>query len=174
MSGGFMKLAEERYSVRKFQDKKIDKKELEEILKAGHIAPTACNIQPQRILVIESDEALEKLKECTKCHFDAPLALLVGYSKSECWKRRYDGKPSGDIDASIVTTHMMLAAQALGIGSTWVMHFDPEKMRKAFNVPEDIEMTALLVMGYPHDEAEPYEGHSTFRSMDEVVRYDSF
>lgn len=170
----FIDLAAERYSVRKFQDRKVEQEVIDKILAAGHLAPTACNYQPQRILVINSEEAIAKLKDCTRCHFDAPAALLICYSKEECWKRKYDGKSSGEVDASIVTTHLMLAAQSFGIGTTWVMHFNPEKMTAAFNIPDDIEPVALLVMGYPHDEAEPYAGHSEFRPIEEIVKYNTF
>ena len=104
----FMELAKARYSVRKFLDKKVPKEIIEKIIEAGMIAPTGCNNQPQRVIVVESQEGLAKIKECTRCHFDAPLVFIISYNKDECWKRPYDGKLSGDIDASIVTTQMML------------------------------------------------------------------
>ncbi len=167
----FLKLAEERYSVRKFTDEPIDKEIIDKILKAGHVAPTACNFQPQRIMVISSPEALEKLKDCTRCHFDCTCAMLVCYNKDECWTRKYDGETSGFVDASIVTTHMMMEATELGIGSTWVMHFNPEKMISAFNIPENIVPVALLVMGHPAEDSAPIDMHSKFRPMDEVVSY---
>ena len=105
----FLTLAEKRYSVRKFTRQAINQDTLDQILRAGYLAPTACNRQPQRILIINQEESLEKLRRCTKCHFDAPAALLVCYAKDECWQRSYDGKASGDIDASIVAvsyTHL--------------------------------------------------------------------
>ena len=55
----FLKLAKERYSVRKFSDKKVEREKLDAILEAGRCAPTAVNYQPQRVLVLESPEALE-------------------------------------------------------------------------------------------------------------------
>ncbi len=170
----FLKLAEERYSVRSFTDKAVTQEDLDKILKAGHVAPTACNIQPQRILVINSEEAIAKLKGCTKCHFNAPTALLVCYSKEVSWKRRYDGADSGEIDASIVTTHMMLEAASIGVGTTWVMHFDPAAMRETFAIPEDLEPVALLVMGYPSEDAAPIAMHSEFKPMEELVKYNEF
>ncbi len=76
----FLQLAkEQRYSVRKFKADKIEKEKLDLILEAGRIAPTAANFQPQRILVIDSEEGLTKLKTCTPYHFNAPLALLICY-----------------------------------------------------------------------------------------------
>lgn len=170
----FIKLATDRYSVRKFSDKPLGKEIIDKILEAGHIAPTGCNYQPQRILVINSEESLAKLKDCTRCHFDAPCAMLVCYNKDECWTRPYDSVQSGAVDASIVTTHMMLEAAELGVGSTWVMHFNPFKMREAFEIPENIEPVALLVMGYPASDAVPNERHSVYRPIDETVVYNKF
>ncbi len=170
----FEKLIRERYSVRKFKNEHLPKEIVEKILEAGHLAPTGCNNQPQRILVLNNDESIEKLKNCTRCHFDAPTAMLVCYNKDECWTRKYDGKTCGVADACIVTTHMMLGAFSMGVGSTWVMHFDPEAMRKEFNIPENVEPVALLVMGYPADDAKPMELHSQFRNIEENVVYDTF
>lgn len=170
----FTELAEKRYSVRKFEPKPVSEEDLKKILHAGHVAPTGCNNQPQRVLVINSPEAIEKLKECTKCHFDTQTALLVGYKKDEVWVRPYDGANCGWTDAAIVTTHMMLQAEELGVGSCLVMHFDPVKMRTAFEVPEDIEMVVLLVLGYPAADAEANPRHSQFRPEEEVIFYNQF
>lgn len=168
----FEKVISERYSVRKFKEEPLKQEEIDKILEAGHIAPTGCNYQTQRILVIKSNEAIEKLKKCTKCHFDAPCAMLICYNKDESWVRPYDKELSAPVDAGIVTTHMMLAAQNIGIGTCWVMHFNPTAMKEEFNIPDNVEPLALLVMGYP--DAEPLDMHYKKRSMDEVVFYDSF
>ncbi|MBE5737973.1 MAG: nitroreductase [Clostridiales bacterium] len=170
----FMKLATERYSVRKFTDKRLEQEVLDKILLCGHIAPTGCNYQPQRILVLNTDESIEKLKKCTKCHFDAPTAILVCYNKDESWVRKYDGALSAPVDASIVTTHMMLMAQSIGVGSCWVMHFDPAKIKEEFNIPNNFIPHALLVMGYPHENSQPLDMHAKVRPLQEVVFYDKF
>lgn len=170
----FMRLAAERWSVRKFDGRSVGRDVIEKILAAGRLAPTGCNNQPQRILVIDSEEDLEKLRRSTKCHFGATAALLVCHDTRACWYRPYDGKSSGDIDASIVATHMMLAAHALGVGMTWVMHFIPEAVREEFKVPEHLEPTALLVMGWPADDAKPYPGHLTRKELNETVSYHEF
>ena len=170
----FFELAAKRYSVRKFKNEHLEQSVVDKILQAGHLAPTGCNNQPQRILVLNNDSSIEKLKKCTKCHFDAPTAMLVCYNKDECWTRKYDGKTCGVADACIVTTHMMLAAFEMGVGSTWVMHFDPKAMRETFLIPHNIEPVALLVMGYPAEDAEPADFHNQFRPLEEVVVCDEF
>ncbi len=167
----YSKLIEERYSVRNFKSEKISDRDISEILNAGHLAPTGCNNQPQRIYVLKSNNAIEKLKLCTKCHFNAPNAMLICYNKDEVWRRKYDGKSCGVADACIVATHMMLKACEIGVGTTWVMHFDPEAMVREFSIPENIVPVALLVMGYPADDAKPIDMHFEYRNIKETVIY---
>ena len=97
----FEKLIEERYSVRSFKPEHLPKTVIDKILDAGHKAPTGCNFQPQRILVLNTDEAIEKLKGCTKCHFGAPTAMLICHNSDESWKRVYDGALSSPDDVKI-------------------------------------------------------------------------
>ena len=170
----FYELAKSRYSVRNFKQQPIPQETVDKILAYGHIAPTGCNMQPQRILVINEATSLAKLKECTRSHFDAPLAMLICYHKEEGWTRRYDGAKSAPVDCSIVTTHMMLGAWELGIGSCWVMSFDPQKMRENFNIPEALEPVALLVMGYPAEDSTPAPMHEAVRTLEELISYNSY
>ena len=170
----FTQLIEERCSVRSFQPEHLPREVLGRILAAGHKAPTGCNYQPQRILVLNTDESIEKLRRCTKCHFGAPTALLVCHNTAESWVRPYDGALSSPVDAVIVATHMMLAAWNEGVGSCWVMHFDPANLRQTFAIPDGIEPAALLVMGYPAENAKPLPLHFKTRPISETVVYDHF
>ncbi|MBR6738024.1 MAG: nitroreductase family protein [Clostridia bacterium] len=168
------KIIEQRYSVRKFKKEPLSSEHITAILNAGHKAPTGCNYQPQRILVINSESAIEKLKTCTKCHFNAPTAFLVCHNQNESWVRKYDGALSSPVDASIVATHMMLKAHDIGVGCCWVMHFNPFAIKEAFSIPNGVEPVALLVMGYPAIDAEPIEMHFKKRPIEEVVFYNEF
>lgn len=168
----FLELAKERYSVRKFSDKKIEKEKLEKIIEAAKLAPTACNLQPQRLLVLDNEESLNKLKQCTPYHFDAPLAIIICYDKTASWKRKYDGHDSGEIDASIVTTQMMLEITELGLGTTWVGSYNPELLKESFNIPDNYISVAILPIGYP--DAEPYSGHFSRYELNKTVFYNSF
>lgn len=169
-----MQLAARRYSVRQFSPEPIPQEILTDILQAGHLAPTAGNYQPRQIIVIESAEARAKLAICTKFHYDAPVALLVCSNKKICWVREADGKDRGNIDAAIVTTHMMLEATVHGIGTTWVMWFDVPALRQAYQIPPDVGPIALLVMGYPAETSQPAAWHSTYRPAEEIVSYNTF
>ncbi|MBO4962576.1 MAG: nitroreductase family protein [Clostridia bacterium] len=168
------KIITERYSVRKFKPTALSKQDIDSILNAGHKAPTGCNYQPQRILVLNKPESLEKLKECTKCHFNAPTAMLVCHNEQESWVRPYDNALSSRVDAVIVATHMLLKAHEIGVGCCWVMHFNPTKIKETFNIPSHVEPVALLVMGYPAEDSKPLDMHYKKRPLSEVVFYDKF
>ncbi|HOO78766.1 MAG TPA: nitroreductase family protein [Lachnospiraceae bacterium] len=170
----FLQLAQERFSVTSFSDKEIEQEKVESILRAGQVAPTACNLQPQKILLIQSKEALEKYRKCTVSHFNAPLAMLVCYDRTLCWSREYDRKLSGDVDAAIVTTHMMLEAADLGVGSAMVMNFIPEAVREEFKLPANYVPVCLLALGYPSKDAKPNPGHTSNKSLSVTVSYNEF
>lgn len=170
----FIELAKKRYSVRKIDARKVEPEKVAKILEAGKVAPTAVNIQPQRILVIDSADALAKLKKCTPYHFDAPLAFIICYDKGESWKRGYDGADMGPIDASIVTTHMLLEIADLGLGATWVGYFDPAAVKEQFNLPDYLVPVAILPTGYPAANAKPARLHESRKDASQTIFYNSF
>lgn len=164
-----------RYSVRNYSDRPVEKDKLDRILEAGRIAPTAGNRQSQRIVVIQSENALAKMKKCTPCQFDAPLLLLVCYDKSVENNNHYgDKRPYGQVDASIVLTHMMLEAHNLGLGSVWVGLFNPELLRKNFDIPSYYEILGLMPIGYPSSNVEPSKMHGEKFPIEYTVWYNSF
>ena len=167
----FAKLAAERYSLRKFSGRPVEPEKLAAVLEAGHNAPTAHNNQPQRILVLQSAEALEKAGACTAAHFHPPVMLVVAYDPEAAWKREEDGKNHGEIDAAIAATQMMLQAADLGLGTTYVGMFDPEKLRAAFPELEGLIPVALLPLGYPAEGAHPSRLHTDRQPIGNMVRY---
>lgn len=170
----FIELAKKRFSCRKFKTDKVEQEKIDLILEAGYVAPTAVNRQPHKILVLTDKSKLALLKDCTKYDFDAPLCFIICTDKDNAYSRGYDGKNSAEIDAAIVTTHMMLEAQDIGLGTTWVMAFNPVKVRELFNIPQELEIVALLPTGYPADDAVVSPLHSKFRDTKEIVSYNEF
>ena len=162
-----LSLMSERYSVRRYQSRPVPQEAVDRIVQAGQLAPTAHNEQPQQIFVVNSAKGLSLLAKCTVCRYGAPLAFLICYDKDRAWVREYDGKCSGDVDAAIVTTHMMLEAQSLGLGTTWIMYFIPEAVKTEFTLPENIVPTAILYAGYADDA--PSAAHRS-RRTDNVTR----
>lgn len=170
----FLELAKKRYSVRKYEDKKVEEDKLHKILEAGRVAPTAANGQPQRLIVVQSKEGLEKLKKSGNVH-GAPLAIIICSDHSSTWKRPFDDKDTADIDASIVTDHMMLEAASLGLGSIWVCWFNPDIIRKDFNIPANYEAINILGIGYAQGPAESPDRHDKKRKpIETTVFYETF
>ncbi len=155
----FIKLATERFSTRDFSSREIEEEKLEIIKNAARVAPTAKNNQPHKIYILKSEEALKKIRENTRCAFNAPVVFAVCIDGEKQWKQPFTGELSGNIDAGIVTTHMMLAAESVGLGSCFVCYFDPMKFKKDFSLPENITPVALLPVGYKSEECEPADRH---------------
>jgi nitroreductase len=148
----YQELAHKRYSARKFTEKAVEKEMLDNILEAGRVAPTAANKQPQRLLVVQSKEGLARLAKAAR-FYQAPTMIIVCVETNATWEREYDGKRTGDIDASIVTDQMMMAATDLGLDTLWLTWFDPQIVRSEFQIPEEYEPVNLLAIG--HNGAEP-------------------
>ena len=167
----FLQLSEARYSLRKFSDRPVEAEKLAAILEAGRNAPTAHNLQPQRIFVLRSPEALEKADACTAAHIHPPVILVVAYDPKAAWKRETDGKNHGEIDASIAATQMMLEAADLGLGTTYVGMFEPEKLLAAFPEMAGLCPIAMLPLGYPAEGAHPSRLHADRKPLEELVKY---
>ena len=165
----FYDLAAQRYSVRAFSDAPVEAEKLKTILECGRLAPTAKNNQPQKIYVLESPEALKKARELTPCAFNAPVVLLICGDVSLGWTNPETGHNSTEMDVSIVTTHMMLCAKDLGIGSTWVCRFDTARAKEIFNLPENIQPFCLLPLGYAAETAAPSPNHLLRKPLEETV-----
>ena len=167
----FTELAKKRYSVRKYAQKPIEEDKLKEIIEAGRVAPTARNLQSQKVYVIESKEGLAKIAECSGCTFGAPVVFMFGYDTDiESYDIDTDDH-MGSVDADIVQTHMMLAAADLGLGTCWVKLFDAKAARRAFGIPKNIKLTSLMPCGYPAEDAAPSSMHSSIRPLEETVEF---
>jgi nitroreductase len=170
----FLELAQNRCTTRGFTDKKIDKADLDRILSAGRLAPTACNRQPQRIIVVQHPENLLRVQKAYQT-FGSQCVLIICQDKKDPLVRPFDGKCSGDLDIGIICDHMMLAARELNIGSVMVGLFDPKIIRNEFNIPETIEPTALLILGYPADGFLSPDRHKTDRKpLEDTVMYERY
>ena len=167
----FSKVLENRYSVRDFKDLQVEDEKIEAIIEAGRVAPTAKNTQCQKIFVLKSKESIEKVRNITRCAFNAPLVILTcGDEERQCYLS-ISGKSLMETDVAIVNTHMMLKATELGLGTCWVCYFDPKKISEEFNLPDNIRPLNLLLVGYTADDYKPNERHFDIRPYDEVVKF---
>lgn len=166
-TSAFLALAKERYSCRSFAQKAVSDKDIEQILEAARVAPSAANKQPVHVWVVRQPESLAKLKEATQYLYNAPIAFVVGCSEAEAWVRKYDGKNGAEVDAAIVGTHIMLEAADLGLGCVWVGSFDPAKVLEQFPQMDGYQPVAIFPVGVPA--GEPAENHGKRQTKEEFV-----
>ena len=168
----FFELVKDRFSCRKFSSKPVEDEKLNKILEAARLAPTAKNAQPVKIWVIKSPEALEKIKSSAPFAWlkDVNIILAVGGTTEGAFVRPSDNRNFEDVDATIVATHLMLAIEAAGLGSTWIGMFDEPKVKELFPEMKNYDLVALFPVAYKADDAQPSERHEKRKSKDELVK----
>ena len=167
----FMTLAKKRCSIRAYTDQKVEPEKLAQILEAARIAPTAKNLQPLKLLAVQSEEGLARIGKAANV-YGAPLAIVVCADRERNWTRLFDGTQTGDIDASILTDHMMLQATELGLGSVWICFFKPDVLREEFALPENLEPINILAIGYSAGEHARSDRHEIRVPLDQLVAYE--
>ena len=167
----FKEVVKNRYSCKKYSARKLEAAKLEAILEAGRLAPTAKNLQEQHVYVVQSEEILAKIDGVTPCRYGAPAVLVVAFDKNNVFTYPGGKRDSGVEDATIVATHMILAAADEGVDSCWINFFDPDKMAEAIGLPENEEILMLLDLGYAAEGAGPLPNHSSRKPLAETVSY---
>lgn len=167
----FTDVVKNRYACKKYDGTQISAVQLDAILEAGRLAPTAKNLQGQRIYVVQSAEGLAKIDALTPCRYGAPTVLVVAYDKNSVFVFPGGKANSGEEDASIVATHMMLAAANAGVDSCWLNFFDPEAVAKALHLPENEQVLMLLDLGHAAPDAGPLPNHTSRKPLAETVKY---
>ena len=167
----FKEVIKNRYSCKKYLDRQVEAEKLTAILEAGRLAPTAKNLQEQHVYVVQSEDGLAKIDSVTPCRYGAPTVLVVAFDKDNVFTYPGDKRDSGVEDATIVATHMILAAADEGINSCWVNYFDPEKLAAALELPDNEEVLMVMDLGYAAEGAGPLPNHESRKALEETVSY---
>lgn len=167
----FKEVIKNRYSCKSFKADAVEPEKIEAILAAGRLAPTAKNLQEQHIYVVQSEEMLAKIDAITPCRYKAPTVLAVAFDKNNVFTYPGEKRDSGVEDATIVATHMILAAADEGVNSCWINFFDPDKAAEALGLPENEEVLMLMDLGYAAEGAGPLANHDSRKPLAETVTY---
>lgn len=167
----FTEVIKNRYSCKNFSDKKVEAEKIKEILEAGQVAPTAKNYQEQRIYVVQSEKGLAKIDRVTPCRYGAGTCIVVAFNTQNVFKYPGEQRDSGIEDATIVATHMLLAAANVGVDSCWINFFDPDKLAKELGLPENEKILMILDLGYAAEGAGPLANHGSRKDLTETVTY---
>lgn len=167
----FTKVIAERYACKKYDGRKVEKEKMDAVLEAGRLAPTAKNLQEHHIYVVESKEALAKIDEVTPCRYGAGTVLVVTFDKTNVFTYPGGKRDSGVEDATIVATHLMLAAKNEGLETCWINFFDPEVAAEKLGLPENEEVLMMLDIGYAAQGAPMNPFHNKRKELSETVTY---
>ena len=167
----FKEVIKNRYSCKKYSDRQVEAEKLTAILEAGRLAPTAKNLQEQHVYVLQSADALSKIDTVTPCRYGAPTVLVVAFDSKNVFTYPGGKRDSGVEDATIVATHMILAAADEGVDSCWLNFLDPEKLAELLGLPENEEVLMVLDLGYAAEGAGPLPNHSSRKPLGETVTY---
>lgn len=171
----FLELTQQRYSERFFDSTKmVEQEKLDRILEAGRQAPTAANMQPQRLYLLKSKEALQKAQSASfSSLYHAPVVVLVCYDLENTWHNQREtllpDYNSGEQDCAIVATQMMYAAEEQGIHTIWIRGFDAGALQKALDLPSNMIPAMMLPLGYPSANSAPSPMHFKRKPMEAFV-----
>lgn len=168
----YTELITARYSCKRFDPShQILPSQLEAILEAGRVAPTAKNLQEQHIYVCQSPEALQIIDHHTPCRYGAPTVLIVAFDMKNVYTYPDGKRESGIEDAAIVATHMMLAAKNAGVDSCWLNCVHMDNLHAELGLPANEDILMLLDLGYAAEDAQPLANHFSRKPLAETVSY---
>jgi nitroreductase len=163
----FLKLAQERYSVRGYKPDPVEEEKLHYVLEAARLAPTAANRQRFQLIVIHTEGREEELRRIydKEWFVQPPLVLCACRYPMDPERKRKDYT---DVDIGIVIDHLILAATEQGLGTCWIGAFDPVAACEILGLPDEVEPVVFTPLGYPDAPPRP----KTRKSLEELVRYE--
>ena len=178
----FLELVSSRQSVRAFDaERSVEKEKIDRIIEAARLAPSACNAQPWSFVLVDEPELKNKIADTTSSrvlginHFtkQAPIHLLVVEEKVNLssgvggWIKNKD---YAQLDLGIVTSHIVLAAEAEGLGTCIVGWFNEDKVRELLNIPSSKRVWLDIVIGYG---TQPLRKKKR-KSVDKILSYNRY
>ncbi|HOI40927.1 MAG TPA: nitroreductase family protein [Methanobacterium sp.] len=161
----------ERKSIRRYKETKIEDEKLEKILESARIAPSAANRQKWKFLVVKNQETRNKLIEAAngqKFVGQAPITIVACSTESE--RIMPCGQYAYTVDLSIAVSFMILEATELGLGTCWLGAYDEDKVKDILSIPKDIRVPAIFTLGY----ADETPAQRARRDLDQIVCYEKY
>ncbi|MBD3189774.1 MAG: hypothetical protein GF308_03980 [Candidatus Heimdallarchaeota archaeon] len=159
-----------RRTVRRFSDEPISEEVLHQLIEVAIHAPSACDIQGWKFIILDDDELLQKIIQKDAAVFikRAPLRILVLYDNLTDNIEYQDHIQS----AAAAIQNMLLQATALGLGSCWVCHLPRKKeIRKILHIPGYFDPIAIVLFGYPKKDPKPRPRKG---GIDDFLTYNTF
>ena len=153
----FNELITKRQSERQYDARPVESDKIMQCIEAARIAPSACNAQPWKFIVVDEPELKKQLAAAVagmgmnKFAFEAPVIVAIVLEKPNVMSKIgsiLKGKEYTLIDIGVAATHFCLQATDLGLGTCIIGWFDEKKARKLLNIPRKKRIPLLLTVGY--------------------------
>ena len=151
----FLQLVLSRQSDRAYdKERSVEAEKLERILEAGRLAPSACNAQPWKFVVITDRELALKVGKAAaglgmnKFAKDAPVHILI-VEESANITSLLGGKVKDKHFPLIAAAHITLAAESEGLGSCSLGWFDEKEIKRLTGIPASKRLLLDVAIGYP-------------------------
>jgi len=179
----FQQLIQNRQSVRKYQDKPVEREKLERIIEAVHIAPSACNSQPWKLIIVDEPELKNEVAKATfsktvafnKFALEAPVIAVLVIEKAKLIAQiggSIKNQEYPQYDIGIAAEHFCLQATELGLGTCMIGWFNEKKIQKLLNIPKKRKVGLVITLGYP---PEDYKMRQKIRKpVEEICRFNSY
>lgn len=166
----FLELSRRRHSVRSYLNRSVEEEKLAYVLECARLSQSAANLQPWILYVVKEGEAKDAISKAYPAAWmaQAPIFIVVCAQIDKAWTRSFDKKVFADIDGSIITENICLAAADCGLGSCWIGHFDPALVKQTLSLPDGIDPVAIVTLGYPADEDIPAKKR---KHLHEIVKF---
>ena len=141
-----------RRSVREYSSRPIPADVMERMCQALRYAPSACNFQPWRFILVTDAELRRQVAQAANGQMwmaDAPVTIVGCGLPEQAYKHMGGHGNSAEIDVSIALDHLTLAAVAEGLGTCWIGAFDEKQVKRLLEIPRQVKPVAMTPLGYP-------------------------
>ena len=180
-SNDFLEIIKNRQSDRSYVTKPVEKDKIQRIIEAGRLAPSACNAQPWKFIIVNDQDLKYKIADCTSTkilginHFtkQAPIHIVIVEEKANFTSNAgslIKDKHFPLIDIGITAQNICLQAEAEGLGTCMIGWFDEKKVKKLLNIPGSKRVPLIITLGYPAGE----KRKKRRKDIDQIVEYNSY
>jgi len=158
-----------RRSIRRYENRTVEKDRLTRVLEAARLAPSASNRQPWSFIVVTEPEMREKLRAAYNRDWfvTAPVIIVACVAPGMAWSK--EGEEYSKVDVSIAMEHLILTAWELGLGTCWIAAFKEQEVKNVLGIPDSVRVIAMTPLGYPAEQKDPVTDR---KPLDTIVRYE--
>lgn len=180
----FKELIQQRQSVRSYSDQPVEKEKLQQIIEAVHLAPSACNSQPWRLIIVDDPDIKNKVAKATRLSsaiafnkwvVQAPIIAILVIEKAKLIAQiggNIKNQEYPEYDIGIAAEHFCLQAAELGLGTCMIGWFDEEKIQELLHIPKKKKIGLLITLGYAT--ADYKLRKKTRKNLDKIYRFNSY